>query len=62
MGATVDIHRSILSPVEERWASNLVPHLSGHHGEAEEYSCHRPHLLVVQELQVVATEVQEPGY
>ena len=39
----------------------MIPHLSGHHGEDEEKGEHAPHVLVVQKLQVVATEVEKTG-
>lgn len=45
--------------MEERWPSDLIPHLPGDHGETEEDSRHSPHLLVVEELQVVPSEVKE---
>ena len=52
---------SILGLLNERRSSNMIPHLSGHHGEDEEKGEHAPHVLVVQKLQVVATEVEKTG-
>lgn len=62
MRATIDIHGAILAPVEERRSSYLVPHLTRDHGEAEKQRGNRPHLLVVQKLEIVPFEVQETGH
>lgn len=55
--STININRSILGSVKERWPSDLVPHLSGDHSEAEEQRRHCPHLAVAQKLEVVPPHV-----
>jgi hypothetical protein len=52
---------SVLSLLNQRGSSDVIPHLSGHHGEDEEQRHQAPHVLVVQELQVISPEVQESG-
>ncbi len=50
---------SVLGLLNKRRSSNMVPHLSGHHGEDKEKGEHAPHVLVVQKLQVVSTEIEK---
>jgi hypothetical protein len=50
---------SVLSFVDERRSSDVIPHLTGHHGECEEKREQTPELFVLQEFQVVALEVEE---
>jgi hypothetical protein len=52
---------SVLGLLHERWSSDVVPHLSGHHGEDEEQRDQAPHVLVVQKLKIVAAEVEKTG-
>ena len=50
---------SALCLVDERRPPDVVPHLAAGHGEHEGQGDDAPRGLVVQELQVVATEVQQ---
>lgn len=50
---------AVLGFVDERRASNVIPHLTRHHRECEEHGQQSPELFVLQELQVVALQVQE---
>lgn len=52
---------SILSLVDERRASDVIPHLAGDHGEAEDDCQKAPHLFVVQKVQVVPAQIEEPS-
>lgn len=52
---------SILTLVDKRRASDVIPHLSGYHRKAENDRQEAPHLLVVQKVQVVPTQIQEPS-
>lgn len=52
---------AIWRAVQQRRRTNVIPHLSGDHGHAEGQRQHAPHTLVEQELEVVATHVQETG-
>lgn len=62
MRTTININGTILGSMEEGWSSNLVPHLTGDHGETEEYRSYGPHLFVVEKFQVVSTEIEESSY
>lgn len=50
---------SLLVLMDKRRTADVVPHLPGNHDEAEEHRTSGPHVLVVQELQVVAAQVQK---
>lgn len=52
---------SVLRLVNERWGANVVPHLAGDHGEGEQECQQSPKLFVLQELQIVALQVQKPA-
>ena len=54
-------HLAVLRLLDQRGSSDVVPHLSGHHGEDEDQSDEAPHVLVVQELEVVAAKIQKSG-
>jgi hypothetical protein len=51
----------ILSLLDERRSPDVIPHLSTHHGEGEEEADDAPHVLVVEELKIITTEVEETG-
>ena len=42
--------------MEHGGSANVVPHLTGSHGENDANGAHSPCLLVVQELQVIPSE------
>lgn len=52
---------TVLGLLDERRSSDVVPHLAGDHREHEEQGDEAPHVLVVQELEVVAAKVQKAG-
>ena len=39
----------------------MIPHLPAHHGEGEEEAKNAPHVLVVEELQIIATKIEKSG-
>ena len=41
--------------MQHRRSSNVVPHLAGSHGEDDANGADAPSLLVIQELQIVAS-------
>jgi hypothetical protein len=47
--------------VDEGRGADVVPHLAGDHGEDEQEGDERPGRPVVEELQVVAPQVQQPA-
>lgn len=59
MGAAVDVDGTVLGAMVEGGASDLVPHLAGDHSETEEERGASPHLLVLQELEVIPPKVEE---
>lgn len=50
---------TVLCLVDEWWGTNVVPHLTGDHGEGKQERQKSPELLVLQELEVVPLQVQE---
>ena len=61
LAGAVDVgHATVLGLLNEGRAADVVPHLSGDHGEDEEEGDEGPGRPVVQELEVVAAEVEEP--
>ncbi len=52
---------SILSLVDEGRGADVIPHLAGDHGEHEEEGDEGPGRPVVEELQIVAPQVQQPA-
>lgn len=39
----------------------MIPHLPRDHNEAEENGTDGPHLLIVQEIQIVSAQIKESG-
>lgn len=48
--------------MNKRRSPDVVPHLAGYHGETEEEGDDAPHVLVVQEVEVVTAQIQEAGH
>lgn len=55
-------HATILRLVDQRWSTDMIPHLTRDHGEAEEYCDGTPQILVVQELQVISPNVKKTSH
>lgn len=52
----------VVTFVHERRATDMVPHLPRDHGETEKQGACTPHVLVVQKVQVVPSQIKEPGH
>lgn len=50
---------TVLRFMQQWWSANVIPHLSGNHGEAEWQSQNAPHTFVEQKVQIVSSQIQE---
>lgn len=55
-------HLSLLRLMDEGRSSDVVPHLSAGHGEDEDEGQQAPGGLVVEELQVVSSEIEKSSH
>merc|ERR1719429_722090 len=54
-------HLTILSLMDQRRSSYMIPHLSTSHGKDKDQSNQSPSIFVIQELQIVSAHINEDG-
>lgn len=45
--------------MNERWPSNMIPHLSRNHCQTEKQRPRTPHIFVVQKIQIIPAQIHK---